>query len=47
MTMADRIVVMPTARSADRPPLELYDRPDNLFVAQFIGSPSMNVIEGP
>jgi multiple sugar transport system ATP-binding protein len=27
-------------------PLELYDRPDNLFVAQFIGSPAMNVING-
>ena len=27
-------------------PLELYDRPGNLFVAQFIGSPAMNVIEG-
>jgi multiple sugar transport system ATP-binding protein len=27
-------------------PLELYDRPANLFVAQFIGSPAMNVMEG-
>jgi multiple sugar transport system ATP-binding protein len=27
-------------------PLELYDRPGNLFVAQFIGSPAMNVFEG-
>jgi multiple sugar transport system ATP-binding protein len=27
-------------------PLELYDRPGNLFVAQFIGSPAMNVVEG-
>jgi multiple sugar transport system ATP-binding protein len=27
-------------------PLELFDRPGNLFVAQFIGSPSMNVFEG-
>src|SRR5207237_8823133 len=27
-------------------PLELYDRPANLFVAQFIGSPAMNVVEG-
>jgi multiple sugar transport system ATP-binding protein len=27
-------------------PLDLYDRPGNLFVAQFIGSPAMNVIEG-
>src|SRR6185437_15112233 len=27
-------------------PLELYDRPENLFVAQFIGSPAMNVVQG-
>jgi multiple sugar transport system ATP-binding protein len=27
-------------------PLDLYDRPGNLFVAQFIGSPAMNVVEG-
>jgi multiple sugar transport system ATP-binding protein len=27
-------------------PLELYDHPDNLFVAQFIGSPAMNVVNG-
>ncbi|TMH84452.1 MAG: ABC transporter ATP-binding protein, partial [Betaproteobacteria bacterium] len=27
-------------------PLELYDRPANLFVAQFIGSPAMNIFEG-
>ncbi|MEP7301357.1 MAG: TOBE domain-containing protein, partial [Caldimonas sp.] len=27
-------------------PLELYDRPANLFVAQFIGSPAMNVVHG-
>ena len=27
-------------------PLELFDRPGNLFVAQFIGSPAMNVIQG-
>src|SRR5262249_36815355 len=27
-------------------PLELYDHPDNLFVAQFIGSPAMNVMKG-
>jgi multiple sugar transport system ATP-binding protein len=47
MTMADRIVVMHDgAVEQIGTPLELYDRPDNLFVAQFIGSPSMNVIEG-
>jgi multiple sugar transport system ATP-binding protein len=47
MTMADRIVVMHDgAVEQIGTPLELYDRPDNLFVAQFIGSPAMNVIEG-
>jgi multiple sugar transport system ATP-binding protein len=28
------------------PPLELYDRPNNTFVATFIGSPAMNILEG-
>ncbi|MFM9926681.1 sn-glycerol-3-phosphate ABC transporter ATP-binding protein UgpC [Variovorax sp. H27-G14] len=47
MTMADRIVVMHDGIIEQiGTPLDLYDRPDNLFVAQFIGSPSMNVIEG-
>ena len=47
MTMADRIVVMHDGIIEQiGTPLELYDRPGNLFVAQFIGSPSMNVIEG-
>jgi multiple sugar transport system ATP-binding protein len=47
MTMADRIVVMHDGIVEQiGTPLELFDRPDNLFVAQFIGSPSMNVIEG-
>jgi multiple sugar transport system ATP-binding protein len=47
MTMADRIVVMQDGRIEQiGTPLELYDRPVNLFVAQFIGSPSMNVITG-
>ena len=47
MTMADRIVVMHDGRVEQiGAPLELYDRPDNLFVAQFIGSPAMNVING-
>ena len=46
MTMADRIVVMHDGRIEQiGTPLELYDRPDNLFVAQFIGSPAMNVVE--
>ena len=47
MTMADRIVVMHDGRIEQiGSPLELYDHPGNLFVAQFIGSPAMNVIEG-
>ncbi|UIJ72576.1 ABC transporter ATP-binding protein [Aurantimonas sp. HBX-1] len=47
MTMADRIVVMNGGRVEQiGRPLELYERPDNLFVAGFIGSPSMNLIEG-
>ena len=47
MTMADRIVVMHDGRIEQiGQPLELYDHPDNLFVAQFIGSPAMNVVSG-
>src|SRR5207248_10305788 len=47
MTMADRIVVMHDGIVEQiGTPLDLYDRPGNLFVAQFIGSPAMNVIEG-
>jgi multiple sugar transport system ATP-binding protein len=47
MTMADRIVVMHDGIIEQiGTPLELYDRPGNLFVAQFIGSPAMNVFEG-
>jgi multiple sugar transport system ATP-binding protein len=47
MTMADRIVVMHDGRIEQiGEPLELYDRPDNLFVAQFIGSPAMNIVNG-
>jgi multiple sugar transport system ATP-binding protein len=47
MTMADRIVVMHggVVEQIGRP-LDLYDKPSNLFVASFIGSPSMNLIEG-
>ncbi len=47
MTMADRIVVMHDGIIEQiGTPLELFDRPGNLFVAQFIGSPAMNVIAG-
>jgi multiple sugar transport system ATP-binding protein len=47
MTMADQIVVMNhgVVEQAGAP-LELYDRPANTFVAGFIGSPAMNMIEG-
>src|SRR6187455_3017375 len=47
MTMADRIVVMHDGRIEQiGTPLDLYDKPGNLFVAQFIGSPAMNVVNG-
>jgi multiple sugar transport system ATP-binding protein len=47
MTMADRIVVMNDGRVEQiGAPLELYDRPANLFVAGFIGSPAMNFLRG-
>src|SRR5690349_5502520 len=47
MTMADRIVVMHDGIIEQiGTPLELFDHPSNLFVAQFIGSPAMNVVTG-
>ncbi|MDQ0136714.1 multiple sugar transport system ATP-binding protein [Neorhizobium galegae] len=47
MTMADRIVVMNGGVIEQvGSPLDLYDRPANLFVAGFIGSPSMNILSG-
>ncbi len=47
MTMADKIVVMKDGLVEQTGgPLELYDRPANLFVAGFIGSPAMNIIPG-
>ncbi|HYZ31786.1 MAG TPA: sn-glycerol-3-phosphate ABC transporter ATP-binding protein UgpC [Crenalkalicoccus sp.] len=47
MTMADVIVVMNGGRVEQMgAPLELYDQPANLFVAGFIGSPAMNMLEG-
>ncbi|MBZ9739930.1 MULTISPECIES: ABC transporter ATP-binding protein [unclassified Mesorhizobium] len=47
MTMADKIVVMNCGVVEQvGAPLDLYDRPANLFVAQFIGSPSMNILQG-
>jgi multiple sugar transport system ATP-binding protein len=47
MTMADKIVVMQGGRIEQvGAPLELFDKPANLFVAGFIGSPSMNMLKG-
>jgi len=47
MTMADRIVVLNAGRVEQYgSPLELYERPANLFVAGFIGSPKMNFVSG-
>jgi multiple sugar transport system ATP-binding protein len=47
MTMADKIVVMQGGNVEQiGAPLDLYDRPDNLFVAGFIGSPAMNFLRG-
>jgi multiple sugar transport system ATP-binding protein len=47
MTMADKIVVMHDGLVEQiGAPLQLYDRPDNLFVAGFIGSPAMNFLRG-
>ena len=47
MTMADKIVVMRDGRVEQvGAPLDLYDGPANMFVAGFIGSPSMNFVHG-
>jgi multiple sugar transport system ATP-binding protein len=47
MTMADRVAVMRGGRLQQfAPPQELYARPTNAFVGGFIGSPSMNLLEG-
>ncbi len=47
MTMADKIVVMRDGVVEQiGAPMDLYDRPANLFVAGFIGSPAMNVLPG-
>jgi multiple sugar transport system ATP-binding protein len=46
LTLADRVVVLNRGRVQQiGPPEELYRRPDNRFVASFIGSPSMNLFE--
>jgi multiple sugar transport system ATP-binding protein len=46
MTLADRVAVMAAGRLQQvGPPLEIYNRPANAFVAGFLGNPSMNLIE--
>ncbi|MBX2839677.1 MAG: sn-glycerol-3-phosphate ABC transporter ATP-binding protein UgpC [Gammaproteobacteria bacterium] len=46
MTMADEVVVMRGGYiEQSGSPMDIYDNPNNLFVAQFIGSPTMNVLE--
>ncbi len=47
MTMADRMVVMNAGRIEQiGAPLDVYDSPQTLYVARFIGAPSINVVEG-
>ncbi len=47
MTLADRVVVMKEGIIQQvGSPTEIYDKPSNSFVASFIGSPAMNLIEG-
>src|SRR5689334_13316196 len=47
MTLADRIVVLKEGHIEQvGTPMDLYKRPGNLFVAQFIGSPAMNILPG-
>jgi alpha-glucoside transport system ATP-binding protein len=47
MTLASRIVVLANKGIAQvGTPLQLYERPENEFVAQFIGSPAMNLLSG-
>ena len=45
MTLADRIVVMNDRKIQQvGPPMEIYERPANVFVAQFVGSPAMTLL---
>ncbi len=46
MTMADRVAVIKDGKlQAFRPPLDLHDRPETLFIGQFVGNPPMNLWE--
>ena len=48
MTLADRIAVLEAGRVEQfAPPAEIYLRPRNLFVATFVGTPAMNLVETP
>ncbi len=47
MTLGDRIAVLSDGRLQQTgPPQDVYDRPENVFVAGFIGSPPMNLLKG-
>jgi multiple sugar transport system ATP-binding protein len=47
VTMADRLVVLREGRIQQvGPPQEVYDRPVNTYVATFVGSPAMNLVDG-
>ncbi len=47
MTLSDRMVVMRDGRTAQEgTPLEVYNTPDDTFVAAFVGSPKMNLVDG-
>ena len=47
MTLADRVVVMKDGIVQQvGSPTDIYDQPENSFVASFIGSPAMNLITG-
>ncbi|PVB62348.1 sn-glycerol-3-phosphate ABC transporter ATP-binding protein UgpC [Labrenzia sp. 011] len=47
LTMADRVMLMNKGKIEQfAPPLELYDHPASVFVAGFVGSPAMNLVEG-
>ena len=47
MTMADRIVIMRDGRILQAgAPMEIYERPNDVFTARFIGSPTMNILPG-
>ncbi len=47
MTLADRIVILKDGHIQQvGSPIDVFERPDNVFVAQFIGNPPMNILEG-